>query len=52
MNAEIMMLAITLIIGFSLFFMVVTKKGSLNKAFYRFPKEDSLFNRVKGVAQR
>ncbi len=28
MNAEIMMLVITLVIGFSLFFMVVTKKGS------------------------
>jgi hypothetical protein len=34
MNAELMMLVVTLIIGYSLFFMVVTKKGSLIKAFY------------------
>ena len=34
MNAEIMMLVVTLVIGFSLFFMVVAKKGSPRKAFY------------------
>lgn len=34
MDAEIVMLAVTLVIGLSLFFMVVTKKGSTKKAFF------------------
>lgn len=34
MNAEIMMLVVTLVIGFSLFFMLIAKKGSPRKAFY------------------
>lgn len=34
MNAEIIMLGVTLVIGFSLFFMVVSKKGSPTKAYF------------------
>lgn len=34
MNAEIMMLIVTLVIGFSLIFMQFTKKGSPSKALF------------------
>lgn len=33
MNAELWMLLVTVLIGFSLVFMVITKKGSLPQAF-------------------